>query len=681
MKNMFFIVFFIVLLCSKFANSAVFTVTNTNDSGTGSLRAAITSANITPGSPHSIVFNIPATDPGYNSTQGTWRIAPVSALPYITGNNITIDGTSQTVFAGNTNPDGPEIDLDGNHSTDYGFFVINGSYITIKGFIIRRFIYGIQISGSSSQNHTISGNYIGVNHNATDTSGCYIGIEILNSAGQVMIGGTNPEDRNIVSGNYHIGIRLLNSSNNTLYNNFIGVDRTGNSALPNYDGLSLEAVTQNNIIGGSDPGMKNVISGNYAYGLPLIGQHTTNNVIRGNYIGTNANGSAAVPNTYGILFDDGSNHNIVGGYLSGEGNVLSGNTGYGLFIYNLGTTENFIYGNFIGTDPSGTFAVPNGNGIVIDGVATSHVIDGNVISGNVQQGIVIHITGSNSHIITRNKIGTDISGTQPLGNGSDGIRIAEGGQYNQIGIAPDSGNVIAFNGGNGVLIMTPADFCNKISGNSIHSNALLGIDLWPEGVTSNDPGDIDTTSNAGMNFPEIMSSSYNSGTGETTITGILTTPFPDHCIVEFFLADGDPSSHGEGITFAGSLTPLANGTFTHTFQAPFIINLLTATATDSCGNTSEFSENHLLPPPNQIINDNIHTKITIFPNPVYDILQIQNNSFKETFIEIFSENGQLMYSESVHPGTHYIFVTKWETGIYFMVSDREFQQPFVISPK
>jgi hypothetical protein len=678
MKNIFLYCLFLLCFSNNIAFSAVFTVTNTNDSGSGSLRAAITSANITPGSPHSIVFNIPSTDPGYNMSQGTWRIAPSTGLPYITGSNITIDGTTQTLFAGNTNPDGPEIDLDGNHSTDYCFFIINGSNITIKGFIIRRFTYGIQISGSVSQNHLICSNYIGVNYNASDTSGCYIGIEILNSAGHTMIGGPNPEDRNIVSGNYHIGVRLLSSSNNTLYNNFIGLDRTGTYALPNYDGLSLEAVTQNNIIGGAEANMRNVISGNYAYGLPLIGQHTTNNIIKGNYIGTNSAGNAAVPNTYGILFDDGSRHNVIGGYNPGDGNVLSGNSGYGLFIYNLGTTENYIYGNFIGTDPTGTFAVPNGNGIVIDGVATKHIIDGNVISGNIQQGIVIHITGSNDHIITRNKIGTDINGTNAIANGSDGVRIAEGGQYNNIGIAPDSGNVIAFNGGNGVLIMTPADFCNSISGNSIHSNGILGIDLWPEGVTANDAGDTDTGPNAGMNFPIILSATYNSSTDETTITGMLDSPSPDNCIVELFLSDGDPTGHGEGSSYVGSLFPLPNGTFTHTFSAPFIINLLTATATDSCGNTSEFSANYLLPPPNSLPETPESHGFCVFPNPANDFLFITNSQNQIITAEIFSLNGQKVFTGEFTTQSLKIYTSNWLSGTYFLVCNGNLTEKFVV---
>jgi parallel beta-helix repeat protein len=671
MKKLKHIPFLLLVFTFSLCHGAVFTVSNTNDSGSGSLRSALMSANTSPSPPHSVVFQIPTSDPGFNSTTGVWTIRPLTVLPYITGSNIIIDGTTQTTFAGNTNVNGPEIELDGNHTTDFAFFVLNGSNITIKGFIIRRFTYGIQISGSTSQHHTISGNYIGVNHDASDTSGCYIGIEILAMAGNVMIGGTNTNDRNIVSGNHHIGIRLLHSSNNTLYNNYIGVDRTGTFALPNYDGLSLEAVTQHNIIGGSDPSMRNIISGNWAYGLPLIGLHTRHNIIKGNYIGTNAAGTAAIPNTYGILFDDGSRYNIVGGYNAGEGNVLSGNTAYGLFIYNLGTTENYIYGNYIGTNPNGTFAIPNGSGIVIDGVATRHIIDKNIISGNTQQGIVIHISGSNEHIITRNIIGADMTGNAPLGNGSDGIRIAEGGQYNIIGIAPDSGNIIAHNGGNGVLVMTAADFCNRISGNSIHSNTLLGIDLWPQGVTTNDVGDNDNGPNSNMNFPVIQASTYNTTTGETQISGILDTHFPEQCIIELFLSDSDPSGYGEGKKYVGSVVPESNGNFSYVFTTPLDVNSLTATATDSCGNTSEFSQNHILPPPNWIDNVEDNDYFSILPNPFTDKLYITNTLSKNTLLQVFSSCGSLMFYGSIQSGKTTINTSRWPAGVYFIIAGNE----------
>ncbi|MCZ2337543.1 MAG: hypothetical protein LC127_04950 [Chitinophagales bacterium] len=92
----------------------VFTVVNTNDSGNGSLRKAISDVNITPGN-HSILFNIPVADPNYNATQGVWRISLSSALPIIMRGNLLIDGSSQTTNQGNFNLYGPEILIDGNN--------------------------------------------------------------------------------------------------------------------------------------------------------------------------------------------------------------------------------------------------------------------------------------------------------------------------------------------------------------------------------------------------------------------------------------------------------------------------------------------------------------------------------------------------------------------------------------
>ena len=159
--------FSIIFLCvfALTAKATVYTVTNTNTSGTGSLHAAITTANTAPGAPHSIVFNIPVSDPNYNASQGVWiiNISNSSRLPYIIGSNITIDGTTQTTNVGNNNPEGPEIVLYGGGSTDFCFFAMNAANITIRGFNIRQFTYGIQVSGSTSTGWVIAGNYIGTN--------------------------------------------------------------------------------------------------------------------------------------------------------------------------------------------------------------------------------------------------------------------------------------------------------------------------------------------------------------------------------------------------------------------------------------------------------------------------------------------------------------------------------------
>ncbi|MBU0765383.1 MAG: hypothetical protein KJ607_11175, partial [Bacteroidetes bacterium] len=102
------------------ASATDYTVTNTNDSGAGSLREAYTSANSAYG-PDNIYFNIPMSDQGYNSTSGTWTIQFQTALPYLATGYITVDGTTQAANQGNTNPDGPEIVIDGNNAVEYAF--------------------------------------------------------------------------------------------------------------------------------------------------------------------------------------------------------------------------------------------------------------------------------------------------------------------------------------------------------------------------------------------------------------------------------------------------------------------------------------------------------------------------------------------------------------------------------
>ncbi|MCZ2337544.1 MAG: hypothetical protein LC127_04955 [Chitinophagales bacterium] len=152
-----------------------------------------------------------------------------------------------------------------------------------------------------------------------------------------IIGGSTIDERNIVSGNRHVGIRLANSNNNVVKGNYVGLNRLGNSALLNYDGISIEGTSKYNIIGGYTADERNYVSGNDAYGIPVFGSGCDYNLIIGNYIGTDITGTIAIPNTYGVLFDDGASHNKVGGYEPGAGNLLSGNSGYGVFLYNPGT--------------------------------------------------------------------------------------------------------------------------------------------------------------------------------------------------------------------------------------------------------------------------------------------------------------------------------------------------------
>ena len=259
--------------------ATIFTVINTNDSGSGSLRQAIDMANSSNG-PHSIVFNIPLNDSNYDATKGVWKITINTSFNYIIRSNITIDGGSQTINQGNTNPNGPEIQIDGNNNTaNYCFGIMNASQIAIKNMIISRFMIGIQIYGSNSENNIISGNYIGTNHNATDTAGNYIGIELIQGTHHNRIGGSSVEDRNIVSGNLHIGIRIIDANYNQVIGNYVGINRTGTSALKNYDGISIEGFAKYNTVGGLISAERNIVSGNMAYGIPDFGAGVSNNII------------------------------------------------------------------------------------------------------------------------------------------------------------------------------------------------------------------------------------------------------------------------------------------------------------------------------------------------------------------------------------------------------------------
>lgn len=664
------ILFFLILL-TNFVYSNTFVVTNTNDAGAGSLRQAITNANAYPGS-HIINFNIPTTDAGYNSSQGIWTISQTSKLPIITHSNILIDGTSQTVFAGNTNVYGPEIMLDGNNQpwADFAFHVYDVSGVTIKGFIIGRYVVGIQVSGTNAQNNIIQGNYIGCNYNATDTLGNTHGIYILSGPHNNLIGGNTIAMRNIVSGNNHVGIRVVHSNYNTIQGNFVGLNRNGNAALRNYDGISIEGTSKYNLIGGSTPAERNYVAGNDAYGIPVFGAGCNYNIIAGNYVGTDTTGTYSIPNTYGVLFDDGASYNTLGGRIAGAGNLLSGNSGYGVFIYNFSTVKDTIVGNLIGTDYTGTAALPNANGIVIDGTPFLHTIDNNVISGNLQMGIDIHLAGTDSNFVINNKIGTDITGNFPIGNQLDGIRIGEGPKYNFIGL-PGKGNIIAYNGGNGVTIMTPAELYNSILSNSIFENQAMGIDLFPQGPTPNDNGDGDTGPNNLMNFPDIISFYNIPSTTNWIISGTLNNSTPNGCRIEIFKADINGIGNAQGKVFLGSCFADISSSWTDTVSGITSVDQLVCTATDLNGNTSEFSNVTTLWINN--VNKGFNYELNAEPNPVTNVSTIHFNIPFSGYVsinltDIQGKNIYRILNENLNEGEHSVLLNKknLSSGTYFI---------------
>jgi hypothetical protein len=329
----------------------------------------------------------------------------------------------------------------------------------------------------------------------------------------------------------------------------------------------------------------------------------TNVTVDGNFFGTNAAGSStSSPTANGSAFFilNTATGNTIGGAAAAARNLISGGTTAGVTLGNSGTANNVVQNNYIGTNAAGTAALPNVVGISFNG-AGANTIRGNVISGNTSgssfsAGIQLENTTSNI-LVVGNKIGTSADGLTAIPN-TYGITLTDGfsggANQNTIGTLAEP-NIIAFNTKAGVALQaftSKVSRQNSIRYNSIFSNGTLGIDLGDDGITPNDSGDGDTgLFNDLQNFPVITSAQFGAGT--ITIAGTLSSAPSSTYVVQFFQSTAcDPSGAGEGQTYLGeaTITTAASGvgTFNVTF-AGTAGGFATATATDSLGNTSEFS--------------------------------------------------------------------------------------------
>ena len=341
------------------AQGATWEVINTNDSGGGSLRQAIISANTNPG-PDTIIFSIPGC--GLACTIHLFTSLPLSGS---NGNNTTIDGYSQTgsAPATATTPATPKIEIDGSGIPNNNCLNINSSGNVIKGLIINRCTAnGVFISGSGVTGNQVSGNLIGTNFNGfSDGPNIASGVFIGSGAQGNTIGGSDISDRNLISGNMRSGVEIsgLGTNNNVVSGNYIGTFPGGNTALPNaQNGIRIYNGAQHNAIGGDYGGERNLISGNGSRGILIEGTGTGNNTISGNFIGTNAAGSGAVGNIIrGLYLGDGTHHNTIGGSTPGRRNIISGNQSNGIVL--SAAHWNTLSGNFIGTDMTGMQALAN----------------------------------------------------------------------------------------------------------------------------------------------------------------------------------------------------------------------------------------------------------------------------------------------------------------------------------
>ena len=558
------------------------------------MRQAILSAN---GSPGSVI--------SFNIGNGVQTITPITQLPFVTA-AVIIDGSTQPGFTGT-----PLIEISGAIVSNNGNGLVidsGASGTTIRSLVINHgWNAGILLQAS---NCVIDGCFIGtdptgtVAHGNTQGIGTNFGVVATGNR----IGGTTAGQRNLISGN-SIGV-LLNegATDNLVIGNFIGTDVTGDHALANSVGVDLRA--SDNTVGGNTVALRNIIAGGPGGSTGVAIQPSagaSNNLIQGNYIGTDRTGTKAFGFSTGVFLSSGATNTHVGGLTlvpgTPPGNVISGSLGAGVNIPGA-VNNNFVQGNLIGTNAAGTAALANLDGIQIQG--SSNLIGGNanarnVISGNNRYGIFLGTNNAvvQDNMIQGNFIGTKINGTQLLGNAADGIFVVES-INNTIGgtvsVPGPPGNVIAGNAGNGIGVSFGAFGVTglTIKGNSIFSNGGLGIDLGVNGVTLNDDGDVDSGVNDLQNFPVITQ--VTRGPNFTNFSGTLDAAPNTSYDLEFFANDAiDPSSYGEGQTFLvallGKMTD-ANGHIGFSFQTPNTIGpnqRLTATATDPNGNTSEFS--------------------------------------------------------------------------------------------
>jgi titin len=588
-------------------------VTNTSNSGPGSLRQAIIDANVTL-APDNIKFAIPGSGP--HTINITTQALPSIIRP------VVIDGFTQPGSTPNTN----SISQGSNavYQVQLNFSYPGGQYAlelglnaggsssgsTIQGLVIGNVQHpGGGVIRVFTSNNTIRGNYIGTNLDGTAPAAGGSGIDVASGANNT-IGGANPADRNVILRGVHIAqanVADPHPNGTIVQGNYLGTNAACTAVLDAGTGWVNRAITigasPNTLIGGSDPEARNVIGTSRAgtgIGLGDNQTNTTGRNIQGNYIGLTADGTALLQGlnmAAGVSLNNIKNVHILN-------NAVAGSTGSEITLFGVaGSFDNMLQGNYIGTDATGMFDLSSANATRINlasggrntvgGVLPGQ---GNVISGNAN---AVQFNASSDNKTQGNYIGVAADGVSELANTGFGISVGPASLGNLIGgTEAGAGNIIANSGRDGILINVPSGATsgnrNAILGNSIYDNGSLlndlGIDIFGTSALYPNGSNPIHLSSVYPNYPEISLATSNTLTThiEGTITGTISATYPLR--LEFFdnlLSDTTGLGPAEGRSFLGFYEIFAAGSFM--VDLPVGSKFLTSTATDSRGNTSEFS--------------------------------------------------------------------------------------------
>ena len=436
-----------------------------------------------------------------NGRDGIWLT--YSSIYLIEGNRIGTDATG-TVALGNT---GAGVDLYYTNNNTIG-----GTSAAARNLISGNDADGVIIQGGSFDN-LVEGNLIGTDIGGTLALGnSSNGVNIYDSTGTT-VGGTSPTARNIISGNAGGGIADSGDSmGSVIVGNWIGTDLTGSQSVGNGGSGVGFYYTSCNTIGGTTAGAGNVISGNNSDGVTFYGL-VSRSVIEGNLIGTDISGAIPLGNDQDGVDIGDSCDNTIGGSTAAARNIISANAYEGIIIAGDDSINDLVQNNYIGTDITGTVAIPNNTdttfehaGVVIRADASGNSVRSNLISGNLGVGISVD-NGSFNNTVSGNIIGTTISGEEALGNGG-GVIIQSDAHNNLI-----AQNLISGNSNVGVNVVgTPGVTNNLIVGNLIGTDATGmnalgnqgdGVDLFePDntlgGTTAQDRNVISGNSGSGV---------------------------------------------------------------------------------------------------------------------------------------------------------------------------------------